>query len=72
MAVFLPVTFLAAMAVAGYVVEFTSGGLGLIPDQADATHPDKGATWNYTTWLNIAFLLLAASLLARADRPCCG
>ncbi|MFG2261257.1 hypothetical protein [Streptomyces mirabilis] len=24
-----------------------------------------GITWNYTTWLNIAFLLLAAGLLAR-------
>ncbi|WP_371643008.1 hypothetical protein [Streptomyces mirabilis] len=24
-----------------------------------------GITWNYTPWLNIAFLLLAASLLVR-------
>ncbi|MGH1553394.1 permease [Streptomyces sp. L7] len=65
MAGFLLVTFFAAMAVAGYIVEFTFGGLGLIPDQADATIPDDGITWNYTTWLNIAFLLLAASLLVR-------
>jgi uncharacterized membrane protein YraQ (UPF0718 family) len=65
MAAFLLVTFFAAMAVAGYLVEFAFGGLGLIPDQADATIPDEGITWNYTTWLNIAFLLLAASLLVR-------
>ncbi len=65
MAGFLLVTFLAAMAVAGYVVEFAFGGLGLIPDQADAKIPDDGITWNYTTWLNIVFLLLAASLVVR-------
>ncbi|MEV6483883.1 permease [Streptomyces sp. NPDC051576] len=65
MAGFLLVTFFAAMAVAGYVVEFAFGGLGLIPDQADATIPDDGITWNYTTWLNIVFLLLAASLVVR-------
>lgn len=65
MAVFLLVTFFAAMAVAGYIVEFTFGSLGLIPDQADATIPEEGVTWNYTTWLNIVFLLLAATLLAR-------
>ncbi|MET7575218.1 permease [Streptomyces sp. NPDC005492] len=65
MAGFLLVTFFAAMAVAGYAVEFAFGGLGLIPDQADATIPDDGITWNYTTWLNIVFLLLAASLVVR-------
>jgi uncharacterized membrane protein YraQ (UPF0718 family) len=65
MATFLLVTFFTAMAVAGYIVEFAFGGLGLIPDQADATIPEEGITWNYTTWLNIVFLLLAASLLVR-------
>ncbi|MFJ9374800.1 permease [Streptomyces sp. NPDC101455] len=65
MAGFLLVTFFTAMAVAGYIVEFAFGGLGLIPDQADAKVPDDGITWNYTTWLNIVFLLLAASLVVR-------
>ncbi|MDH6218084.1 permease [Streptomyces pseudovenezuelae] len=64
-AAFLLATFFTAMAFAGYVVEFAFGGLGLIPDQADAKIPEEGITWNYTTWLNIAFLLLAASLLLR-------
>jgi uncharacterized membrane protein YraQ (UPF0718 family) len=65
MAAFLLATFYAAMAVAGYIVEFAFGGLGLIPDQARATLPTDHITWNYTTFLNIVFLLLAAVLLAR-------
>lgn len=65
MAAFLLVTFYVAMVVAGYAVEFLFGGLGLIPDQADARLPEEGITWNYTTWLNIAFLLLAAALFVR-------
>jgi len=62
---FLLVTFYAAMVVAGYVVEFVFGGLGLVPDQADAEIPMEGVSWNYTTWLNIVFLLLAAVLVWR-------
>jgi uncharacterized protein len=65
MAVFLLVTFYAAMATAGYVVELIFGGLGLIPSRASATIPHEGVTWDYTTWLNIAFLALAAVLIAR-------
>ncbi|OIK00949.1 hypothetical protein BIV25_07520 [Streptomyces sp. MUSC 14] len=65
MAAFLLVTFFTAIVVAGYVAEFAFGGLGLVPDQADARIPEDGITWNYTTWLNIAFLLLAAALLVR-------
>ncbi|ANP52679.1 uncharacterized membrane protein YraQ (UPF0718 family) [Streptomyces griseochromogenes] len=65
MAAFLLGTFYLSMVVAGYVVEFVFGGLGLIPDQADAKVPMEGVSWNYTTWLNIAFLLLAAVLLVR-------
>ncbi|OKJ74240.1 hypothetical protein AMK30_17330 [Streptomyces sp. CB02460] len=55
----------AAMVLAGYAVEFVFGGLGLVPDRAHATVPDSGVSWNYTTWLNIVFLLLAAVLVAR-------
>ncbi|MGP9022971.1 permease [Streptomyces sp. BR1] len=64
-AAFLLGTFYVAMVVAGYIVEFTFGGLGLIPDQADAKIPMEGVSWNYTTWLNIAFLVLAAALVVR-------
>ncbi|GAA2725937.1 MULTISPECIES: permease [Streptomyces] len=68
MTFFLLGTFYLAMVIAGYVVEFAFGGLGLIPDQADAKIPMEGISWNYTTWLNIAFLTLAAALLVRFVR----
>ena len=68
MAAFLLGTFFAAMALAGYVVELVFGWLGLVPSPATAKIPDQGVSWNYTTWLNIAFLLLAAALLFRFVR----
>ncbi|MEV7923677.1 permease [Kitasatospora sp. NPDC088779] len=64
-ALFLLGTFYVAMVVAGYTVEFLFGALGLVPDRREAEIPMAGIEWNYTTWLNIAFLLLAAALLAR-------
>src|SRR5271166_1439681 len=68
MAAFILVTFYAAMAIAGYVVELVFGGLGLIPDRASAKIPDQGIAWDYTTWLNIAFGLVAVALLVRFAR----
>ncbi|WP_369252823.1 permease [Streptomyces sp. R41] len=65
MTAFLLVTFYTAIVLAGYLVEFVFGGLGLVPDQADAKIPMEGVAWNYTTWLNIAFLLVAAALVWR-------
>ena len=65
MAAFLVGCFYVTMVVAGYVVELLFGGLGLIPGRASATIPDQGVSWNYTTWLNIAFGLLAVALLVR-------
>jgi uncharacterized membrane protein YraQ (UPF0718 family) len=65
MAAFLAAAFYAAMVAAGYVVEFAFGGLGLVPDQEAATIPTEGVSWNYTSFLNIAFLLLAAALVIR-------
>jgi uncharacterized protein len=68
MAAFLLVTLYAAMAAAGYVVELAFGGLGLVPSRASATIPRQGVSWDYTTWLNIAFLTLAAVLIIRFVR----
>ena len=68
MALFLLGTFYAAMAAAGYAVELVFGGLGLIPDPASAKLPDQGVSWDYTTWLNIVFLILAAALIIRFVR----
>ncbi len=60
--------FYAAMVVAGYLVEFLFGGLGLIPSERAARVGATGIEWNYTTVLNIVFLLLAAALLVRFFR----
>jgi hypothetical protein len=68
MALFLLGTFYAAMAIAGYVIELVFGGLGLVPSRASAKIPDQGVSWDYTTWLNIVFLLLAAALIVRFVR----
>jgi uncharacterized protein len=68
MAFFLLGTFFAAMAAAGYVIELVFGGLGLVPDRASATIPSGGVSWDYTTWLNIVFLALAAALVIRFAR----
>jgi uncharacterized membrane protein YraQ (UPF0718 family) len=60
--------FYAAMVLAGYAVEFAFGALGLIPAERVARVAEAGITWNYTTILNIVFLLLAAALLVRFFR----
>ena len=61
-------TFYAAMVGAGYLVELLFGVTSLIPQQRSATVMSEGISWNYTTWLNIAFLILAAVLLVRFFR----
>ena len=60
--------FYATMVAAGYIIEIAFGGLGLIPATRAATVTQTGITWNYTTILNIIFLLLAAALLVRFFR----
>jgi uncharacterized protein len=68
MALFLACTFYATAALAGYAVELLFGAAGWIPDRAGSRLPDEGITWNYTTWLNIVFLVLAAALVVRFVR----
>jgi uncharacterized membrane protein YraQ (UPF0718 family) len=55
--------FYGAMAIAGYLVELLFTPLHLVPTNRNLTIIDSGISWNYTTWLNIAFLVLAAILL---------
>ena len=60
--------FYATMVIAGYVVEFLFRGLGLIPAERNARVGVTGLEWNYTTVLNIVFLLVAVALLVRFYR----
>jgi hypothetical protein len=50
---------------AGYAVELIFGGLHLVPGQRNARVIEAHVSWNYTTWLNLAFLAVAAVLLVR-------
>jgi uncharacterized protein len=60
--------FYVTMVIAGYIVEFLFGGLGLIPSERAARIGEQGIQWNYTTVLNIVFLLVAGALLVRFFR----
>ena len=58
-------TFYITMAAAGYVVEFLFALLGIIPQNRNVTAITEGVQWNYTTVLNIIFLVVAAVLVIR-------
>src|SRR5947208_3861845 len=62
------VTFYVTMAAAGYIVEFLFEALGLIPQNRNVVAITEGIQWNYTTVLNIIFLLVAAVLVIRFVR----
>jgi uncharacterized protein len=68
MMLFILATFYATMAATGYLVELVFGGLGLIPAGRHARVTEASVQWNYTTVLNIVFLLLAAVFCYRFVR----
>jgi uncharacterized membrane protein YraQ (UPF0718 family) len=61
-------TFYITMVAAGYSVEFLFGALGIIPQNRNIAAFTGGIQWNYTTILNIIFLILAAALVIRFIR----
>src|SRR5438876_756289 len=65
---FLFVTMFASMAVAALAVELLFKALGLIPAERHAKIVEAAIQWNYTTILNIIFLILAAMLITRFFR----
>ena len=68
MAGFIFVTFYATMVAAGLAVEFLFQGLGIVPTERNAKVELAHVAWNYTTYLNIVFLLVAGVLLWRYFR----
>jgi len=68
MAGFILATFYAAMVGAGLVVEFLFEGLGLEPTARNAKVVTAHVSWNYSTYLNIVFLAVAAVLAWRYFR----
>ena len=76
-AAFLFATLYVASVVAGYVVEVLFGVTGLIPSGARHAKVETAqVSWNYTTVLNIVFLILAVALVvpscARGAGRCSG
>src|SRR5713101_2921337 len=59
------VTSYVAMAVGAFVVEAVFGLFGLIPRERSARVVEASIAWDYTTWLNIVFLGIAALLVRR-------
>jgi uncharacterized membrane protein YraQ (UPF0718 family) len=68
MAGFLFVAFYATMVAAGLAVEFLFQGLAIERHTRDAKVVTASVSWDYTTYLNIVFLLLAAALVWRYFR----
>jgi hypothetical protein len=62
------VTFYAAMVAAGIVVEFLFAGIGIERHARNAKVVMAHVSWNYTTYLNVVFLIVAAALLWRYFR----
>src|SRR6201997_2980340 len=65
MAGFLFATFYVAMAAAALIVDLIFGGFALIPSERQARVVEASITWDYTTWLNLVFLVLAGLLVRR-------
>jgi uncharacterized membrane protein YraQ (UPF0718 family) len=59
------VTFYVTMAAAGYVIELLFAALDIIPQNRNVAAINEGMQWNYTSVLNIVFLLIAAIMIIR-------
>jgi uncharacterized membrane protein YraQ (UPF0718 family) len=58
-------TFYVTMAAAGYFVEILFGAVGIIPTNRAVEVLESGPSWNYTTYLDLVFLVLAIVLVWR-------
>ena len=65
---FLLAVFYISMAAAALAVEFLFGLLHLVPQHRVIPLTVEAIRWNYTAWLNLAFLALAALLVVRFFR----
>jgi uncharacterized membrane protein YraQ (UPF0718 family) len=68
MALFIAGTFYVAMVLAGYAIEVLFSLLHLVPTVRAAHVTDASISWNYTSYLNIVFLLIAGFIIYRFIR----
>jgi hypothetical protein len=67
-ALFILGSFYVTMAASGLAVELLFEAIGIVPTERNAKVVEASVTWNYTTYLNIVFLVLAAALVWRYFR----
>jgi YHS domain-containing protein len=65
MTIYLAVVSYVAMAAAGLVISLAFQALGWVPQRHPFNFAEAAPTWNYTTFLNIVFLVLVAVLGVR-------
>lgn len=68
MAAVLAGSFYLTAVLAGYATELLAVLVGLSPDRSAARLPEPGISWDYTTWLNLVLLAVAAALVVRFVR----
>jgi hypothetical protein len=68
MMLFILAVFYTTMVLASYATEFLFGAAGLVPTARHAKVIEASVQWNYTTVLNIVFLVLAGALVYRFFR----
>jgi hypothetical protein len=68
MAAVLAAVLYVTMVVSGLAVELLFQALGIVPTERDAKVEMATVSWNYTTYLNIVFISLAAVLVWRYFR----
>ena len=68
MSLYLLAVSYVAMALAGFLIGLAFNLLGISPPHVHVTALQVGPSWNYTTFLNIAFLVVIAVLLWRFVR----
>src|ERR1700733_9355728 len=68
MMLFILATFYITMVSAGYAVELIFGAAELIPETRNATVLNPTISWNYTTYLNIVFIVVGLALVWRFFR----
>jgi uncharacterized protein len=64
-ALYLAVVSYLAMALAGFLISLAFQALGWVPARHPFNFADAAPTWNYTTFLNLVFLVLVAVLVIR-------
>src|SRR2546421_9894211 len=64
-AIYLAVVSYLAMALAGFLISLAFQALGWVPVRHAFNFAEAAPTWNYTTFLNILFLIVVAVLLVR-------